>query len=102
MATTTLTSGQIHAEATLTANTVDTVNFAVFTPYMEVVHDGTAALSITFDGSTPTVGGANTYILPAAVGSRTYRLGPSLGSNPVVKLKSAGTPLYWVTAVATP
>lgn len=98
MATTTMTAGQISATATLSAATVDTVNFAVFTPYVEIVTDGAALMYVTVDGTTPTSGGANTYVLPASASTRTIRLGPSLGKNPSVKLISAGTPVYWVAA----
>lgn len=97
MATTTLTAGQISATAALSASTVDTINYAVFTPAIEVVCDSGGPLYVTVDGTTPTVGGAGTYVVPAS-SVRTIRLGPSLGKNPVVKLIATGTPTYNVTA----
>lgn len=96
MATTAVTTGKIGAYAlALTASTVDTVTFADNVSDVEVGSDGTAAVYFTTDGSTPTVGGQGTYVLPAgAIGVRTARTVVSNGAT--VKLISAGTPSYWV------
>lgn len=99
MASYSVTSGQIGAHGkTLVASTVDTVTFADDIPRVRVINDGAAALFITVDGSTPTVNGANCYILPAgAVTSEVYsgRMARDEGAT-VVKLISAGTPTYSV------
>jgi hypothetical protein len=84
-----------HAKV-LVASTVDTVTFARDCDTVEVLSlDGSAAIYFTVDGTTPTVGGANTNVVPAAVGSLELDV-PTAG-NTVVKLISAGTPIYSVT-----
>lgn len=80
---------------TLVAATVDTITFTGRDcDAVEVVTDGTAAVYVTVDGTTPTVAGANTYPLPAASVpvSRIMSVG-SAGAT-VVKVISAGTPVY--------
>lgn len=80
---------------TLVAATVDTVNLAVQVDEVEIVsRDGAAEIYYTVDGSTPMVGGANCFVLPAGIGSQT--VGVSAKGNTVVKLISAGTPAYSV------
>lgn len=96
MATQNLTAGQVSATGTLSASTVDTINFSIFAPAVEIVSDGAALMYVTVDGTTPTVGGNNTYVLPASASTRTFRLGIG-GRNPAIKLISAGTPTYWVS-----
>lgn len=99
MATYTVAAGEIGVYAkTLAANTVDTVTISRQHDPVEVWTDGTAAVYFTVDGSAPTVGGNTTYEVPA--GSPAVRDGvqvPASG-NTVVKLISAGTPKYSVTA----
>ena len=97
MASYTLTGSQVAAhDKTLVAATVDTVTFPGHVGKVEVLNiNGAAAIYFTVDGSTPTVSGANTYALPAAVASREVRA-PATGTT-VVKLISAGTPTYSVT-----
>ena len=83
---------------TLVAATADTVTFANDLRTVEVVSNGTADIFVTVDGSTPTVAGANTYILPA--GAISVREMPSaLGGVTVVKLISSGTPTYSVAGL---
>lgn len=80
----------------LTAATVATVTITDDLQSLEIGADGTAAVYFTTDGSAPTVGGDNTYLLPAT-GTyvfRTQRVAPSNGVT--VKLISSGTPAYWV------
>jgi len=86
----------VHAK-TLTAATVDTVTFSADLDQVEVVNeDGAAAIYFTVDGSTPQVAGNNTYYLPAAIGGLQVTV-PTSG-NTVVKVISAGTPKYGVSA----
>lgn len=81
---------------TLVASTVDTVTFDRDCDEVEVLSlDGAAAIYFTVDGSTPTVGGANCDVVPATVAARTVAV-PTSGDT-VVKLVSAGTPVYSVT-----
>jgi hypothetical protein len=103
VATVNLTAGDMASGPTaLVANTVDTINFSLFTPYIEVSTDGSATMAVTVDGTTPAVGGPRSYPIPASMSQRTIRLGPALGRNPSVKLISGGTPTYTVTAVTAP
>lgn len=94
---TTLTTGQRAAHAiTLSASTVDTVTYPCHVPEVEVVSlDGSSPIYFTVDGSTPTVGGVGTYVIPAAIGSRTVRVAVK-GDVTVVKLISVATPIYSV------
>jgi hypothetical protein len=94
---TTLTGSQFASGAiTLTASTVDTVTFPSHVPEVEVVNmNGAGALYFTVDGSTPTVGGLSTRVLPAAVGSRTVRVKVT-GDATVVKLISSAAVQYVV------
>ena len=93
------TTGDVGVYAnTLVANTVDTVMFTTDALAVEVYSNGSAAIYVTVDGSTPTVGGGSTWELPALQCVRTIRLtGPGI---PVVKLISAGTPIYSVSGVS--
>lgn len=84
----------IHAK-TLVAATVDTLTFDQDLEQVEIINlTGDAIIYFTVDGSTPTVAGQNTYVLPAAVGSLTLWV-PTPGDT-VVKLISSGTPTYSV------
>lgn len=95
MAAYTVAEGKVGAHAkTLVADTADSVTFADDLPAVEVVSDGAAALYFTTDDSTPTVGGPNTHLLPAAVSRRTVKVAGA--GDTVVKLISAGTPTYSV------
>jgi hypothetical protein len=81
-------------DKTLVASAVDVVTFDHDCDQVSVAADGIAKLYFTVDGSVPTVGGQNTYELPAAVSVRTVPV-PTAGGT-VVKLISAGTPTYTV------
>lgn len=87
----------VHGKA-LVASTVDTVTFTGRDcNAVEVLNEtGTAAIFFTVDGSTPTVNGNGTHMLPAAVSA--LELEPPTGSATVVKLISVGTPSYSVVA----
>lgn len=88
----------VHAK-TLVAATADTVTLSRRANKVEVLsHDGAAAIYFTVDGSAPTVAGGNTYAVPVGVGGLEVDLDDS-DPPTVVKLISAGTPLYSVTAV---
>lgn len=92
MATHNVAAGKLGAHAfTLAAATVDTVAFAEDIDEVTVISlDGAAAVYFTLDGSTPTVAGANTYVLPAALGAAAFE--PRTAGPTVVKLISSGTP----------
>lgn len=92
-------AGQKGAHHTLTAGVVDTVTFALAFDQLEILNrDGSAEIYFTVDGSAPSVGGGNSFVLPASVGAAIVGISTSGGT--VVKLISAGTPAYSVSAVA--
>lgn len=99
MASIAVVSGAKGAYATLAAATVDTVTFALDFDQVEVINrDGAAEIFFTVDGSAPTVGGANCFLLPASVGAAIVGV-PTNGPT-VVKLISTGTPAYGVAATS--
>lgn len=78
------------------AGTDETVNFSGNVQSVEVMcRDGAAEIYFTIDGTTPTVGGDDTYVVPASAGA-ALRVGSPPGTD-VVKLISSGTPAYSVT-----
>lgn len=80
----------------LAANVVDSVTFTgTDLDEVEVTTNGAAAVYVTTDGTTPTVGGAGTWEIPAYGPSVRIIKVPTAGAT-VVKLKSAGTPTYSV------
>lgn len=112
MASYTVTVGEIGAHAkTLAASTVDTVTFTLGSAgspgwarvpkSVEVMTDGADDIYVTVDGSAPTVAGAHCYRVPAFPGATVIDV---RDSNPtdqvVVKLISAGTPIYSVSRAA--
>lgn len=83
-------------DKTLVASTVDTVTFDRDCEAVRVTFEsGAASISITVNGSTPTVGGAGTYKLRAVAGASLEIPVPTAGDT-VVKLISSGTPTYSV------
>lgn len=100
MASYSVAANEIGAHAkTLSAATVDTVTFADDVARVEVVSDGSAALYFTTDGSTPTVGGAKAFYMPALAGVREVAVGGAGSTR--VKLISSGTPVYSVARVVS-
>lgn len=107
---TTLTGTQFAAHGiALTAATVDTVTFPAYRSTVRVLnHTGSSAIYFTTDGSTPTVGGASTYVVPPVAGAEVTRPTPQVSGGTVaagapaatvVKLISAGTPTYSVVGL---
>ncbi len=109
MASYTVPNGHVGAhEKTMVASTVDTVTFqlgSVGTPgwanvpkQVEILTDGADDIYVTVDGSAPTVTGTQCWRVPAFPGATVTDV---RDSNPtpvdVVKLISAGTPLYSVS-----
>jgi hypothetical protein len=85
---------------TLVASTVDTVTFTDDIDRVEITSNGAAAVYVTVDGTTPTVAGAGTFELPAGAASVREIAVPTAGGT-VVKLISAGTPVYSVAETST-
>lgn len=86
---------------TLTASTVATVTVSGDYRTVDVWNlTGTAAIYFTLDGSTPTVQGNDTFVVPAAVGS-VRLLSPAVDTALTVKLISSGTPSYSVVTDAS-
>jgi len=99
MAAYTVPSGNIAAnDKTLAAGVVDTVTFQDAIGGIEVLTDGSAAVYFSVNGTTPTIGGTNTYKIPAAGGVVTRNVNP-VPNEPaaIISLLSAGTPTYSVT-----
>jgi hypothetical protein len=90
-------TGNRVVHATLTAATVDTITLDSDYVSVEIVNrDGAAEIYATVDTSlTPTVGGANCDVLPAAIGALTIDA-TGYGTPTTVKLISSGTPAYSV------
>lgn len=90
-------SGARSQHQTLTANTVDTVTLNADFDEVEVLNrDTTSLIYFTADGSTPTVSGAGTYVVPAG---GSLKVAVPTSGNSVVKLISAGAAAYSVTGV---
>lgn len=101
---------------TLTATTVDTITINSPAPLVRIANRGTADIFLTLNGTTPTVGGAETLVVPAGqtvaydTGLRhgpgqwtdydgVTTVGTANATNFVVKLISSGTPAYSVLTV---
>jgi hypothetical protein len=84
----------------LAAAVADTVTLARVWHRVRIVSDGTAAIYATIDGTTPTVGAQGTFEIPKAGNDIVLELSvPNMGSaGTTVKLISAGTPTYSVSA----
>lgn len=88
-------------EKSLTANTVDTVTiYASLAGAIEVkVITGTAPIYVTFDGTAPTVKGANCWDVQPGTAAQIWNL--TLDYPAVVKLISSATATYSVSALNT-
>lgn len=83
----------------LVAATQDEVDFTDSLTAVEIVNlSGSSEIYVTVDGTNATVGGANTIVLPAAIGSLRLEV-PRRTQGAVVKLISPGTPRYSVQGV---
>ncbi len=72
---------------TLVATVVDAINFPSDPSAFEIQTNGTAVIYLTTDGSTPTVGGANTHVVPA----RAHRVVSRHGGDRAVRASTAAT-----------
>ena len=81
---------------TLAANTVDTVTLSQDHWYVEVSNWGVDRLYFTVDGSTPTVGGDDTWVVGGGGSLRVATGGPSAEAY---KLICASPNAYSVQAV---
>lgn len=85
---------------TLSASTVDTATFSTdkgaVMVEMRVPASGSTGIYFTTNGSTPTVGGSDTFWVPPSIGA--FKIVPSLGSD-VVKLISSTADAYSVLNV---
>lgn len=92
---------------TLVASTVTTVTFANNYPQLEVVNRGTGDIFVTTDGSTPTVAGNETWVVPSnSAALLTNLLAPNDPSDntvdgATVNLISSGTPAFSVSGRAS-
>ncbi len=112
MADYTVPSGHVGAHAkTAVASAVDTVTFQTGSALqagwgrmpkaVEILTDGADDLYVTVNGSTPTVGGTNCYRVPAVPGATVINVQDADPSDAVVvKLISAGAPVYSVSRAA--
>ncbi len=78
---------------TLVANTVTQVTVQTGRHIQVINRSGTAEIYFTVNGVTPTVGGSDCYVVPAAIMSQTVGAAPQ---NVVVSLISTGTPTFSV------
>lgn len=98
MASFTVASGDIAKhDVTLSASTVDTVTFTDDIDRVRIITDGAAKMYVTVDGSTPTVSGAKTHLLPASVSVLEIQMADA--DDLAVKLISSGTPTYSVERI---
>jgi hypothetical protein len=84
---------------TLTAATVKAETFTVSNADVIFVHfvSGTGPIYFTVDGSTPSVGGAGTFVVYSGMSSRAVRINTSDAQT--VKLIATGTPGYSVEVI---
>lgn len=80
----------------MVAGVEDTVTFFENPLNVEILTDGTAKIYATTDGTAATVGGDNTYIIPAVAGVRVIKHWDPAAA---VRLISPGTPTISVTRV---
>jgi hypothetical protein len=86
----------------LTAETVDTITFARAVSAVRIFSDGTAWIYYTTDGSVPVVGANNCHAIPPTPIVDVVDLRRNVPAHTrVIKLISAGTPVYDVSETAT-
>jgi hypothetical protein len=91
-------AGEVSApNVKLTAATVEEFKFAEYVPVVEIITDGAAEAFVTIDGSTPTVGGSNCYVMPPLACVRFIAENGYRTEQPVVKVISSGTPSITVS-----
>lgn len=84
----------VHAKQ-LAASVVDTVTFADDLAEVEVLSDGSAAIYVSFGtGSTPAVADTGCWQVQENTAGAVLR--PRMSGPTIVKLISAGTPVYSV------
>lgn len=81
---------------TLSASTVDTVDLVDGAYPVLVTNRGIADIYVRFDGTDPTVGGDNTFIVPAGVTKQFQVTAPLGAADRTCKLISSSTPAYSV------
>lgn len=87
-------SANVAYHGTLSASTVDTITVAQAGVTVEVINrTGTAEIYFTVNGATPTVGAADTFVVPSAVMSYVVT---NNGAQAVVRLISSGAEAYSV------
>lgn len=96
------TSPALTQYLTLTANTVATLTIPAGASQLTIVNrDGQAEVFFTVDGTTPAIGAAGTYFLPALAGANTRIPAGTVNGVNVVKFISAGTPAVAVDPTST-
>lgn len=86
---------------TLAAGTVDLVKLTGFYRQVEIINrDGAAAIYYKVEGSAPSVGGDNTGVLPAVIGSAIEPIRRDKDGTLHVQLISSGTPTYSVIGIS--
>lgn len=87
MATHTVAAGEVGTGlVTLVASTVDTVTFDEDLAAVQTIVPSGGDVWATYDGSTPTVGGANCYYVPAGT---EHTIQPRTSGDTVVKVISS-------------
>lgn len=83
---------------TLVGSTVDHVGVTgLFQQVMVTNRTGTSEIYVRLDGTDPTVGGQESFVLPAAVCSRVFDVDPTHAL--IVRLISSGAMAYSVEGV---
>lgn len=83
---------------TLTATVVESIDMGVDVGEVDVLNvDGADAIYVRVDGTDPAVGADDSYAIPAVAGA-AITIPVRTDGNTEVRLISAGTPAYSVTA----
>lgn len=85
---------------TAASGVADTVTLDRDYDAVEVVNrDGAGAIYFTIDGTTPTIGGDSTYVIPAVIGARVVPSVELASTATVVKLIASADTKYSVTGL---